>query len=354
VLLCRNHMCCSGSHLEKRNNYASLITDACVRAAASTIPSTRQRGTRGNIPGWAEFVAPLREKSIFWHNLWVEHGRPRNGIVADIMRTTRARYHAAIRQARRDEADIVNNRFASAISENRHRDFWREVKQLRCQRKGVCSVIDGLTNSDDIAEHFACKYKELYTSVTYDACDMQAIRDELNRSVGDCDAELRGVVGVDDVLSAITRLKADKCDGNFALYSNHFLNACKELALHISFLFSAMLVHGYAAGDMASCTLIPIPKGKTAYVTDSGNYRGIALSSVFGKVFDLIFLNKFSDCLLTSTLQFGFKAKHSASMCTMVLKETLAYYTVDGGSAFCTLLDATKAFDRVNYCKLFF
>ena len=40
-------------------------------------------------------------------------------------------------------------------------------------------------------------------------------------------------------------------------------------------------------------------------------------------------------------------------MCTMALKETLAYYTVDGRTAFCTLLDATKAFDRVNYCKLF-
>jgi len=39
-------------------------------------------------------------------------------------------------------------------------------------------------------------------------------------------------------------------------------------------------------------------------------------------------------------------------MCTMVLKETLAYYTVDCGSAFCIFLDATKAFDRVNYCKL--
>jgi len=26
---------------------------------------------------------------------------------------------------------------------------------------------------------------------------------------------------------------------------------------------------------------------------------------------------------------------------------------VDGGTAFCTLLVATKAFDRINYCKLF-
>ena len=37
----------------------------------------------------------------------------------------------------------------------------------------------------------------------------------------------------------------------------------------------------------------------------------------------------------------------------MVLKETLAYYTVDDGEAFCTFLDAKKAFDRVDYCKLF-
>ena len=69
------------------------------------------------------------------------------------------------------------------------------------------------------------------------------------------------------------------------------------------------------------------------------------MCSVFAKLFDLI--------LLTSDLQFGFKKKHSTSMCTMALKETLAYYSGDGGTAFCTSLDATKALDRVDYCKLF-
>jgi len=178
VLLCNNHMCCDNDRLEKLNIYASLITDACVRSATCTIPSTIQRGSRGNVPGWMEFVAPFREKSIFWHNLWVQQGRPHDGIVANIMRTTRARYHAAIQRVRRNEADIVNNRFATAISKNRHRDFWRDVKQLRCQRKGVCSVIDGLTNSVDIADLFAGKYRELYTSVAYDSSDMQVICDE--------------------------------------------------------------------------------------------------------------------------------------------------------------------------------
>jgi len=40
-------------------------------------------------------------------------------------------------------------------------------------------------------------------------------------------------------------------------------------------------------------------------------------------------------------------------MCTMVLKETLSYYTANKGTVFCTMLDATKAFDRIEYCKLF-
>ena len=37
----------------------------------------------------------------------------------------------------------------------------------------------------------------------------------------------------------------------------------------------------------------------------------------------------------------------------MILKESLAYYNTNSSTAFCTFLDASKAFDRVRYCKLF-
>ena len=40
-------------------------------------------------------------------------------------------------------------------------------------------------------------------------------------------------------------------------------------------------------------------------------------------------------------------------MCTMLLKETIDYYTSNNVTVFCTLLDATKAFDRTKYCRLF-
>ena len=59
------------------------------------------------------------------------------------------------------------------------------------------------------------------------------------------------------------------------------------------------------------------------------------------------------ELLWSSDLQFGFKAKRSTNMCTMVLKEAIAYYVNNGSSVFCTLLDATKAFDRIEYVKMF-
>jgi len=87
--------------------------------------------------------------------------------------------------------------------------------------------------------------------------------------------------------------------------------------------------------------------------SNSNNYRGIALSSIFGKLMDNIVLIKFLDKLQTSSLRFGFKAKSSTNLCIFVLKETLAYYVKNQTTVFCTFLDASKAFDRINYCKLF-
>jgi len=73
-----------------------------------------------------------------------------------------------------------------------------------------------LTNSDDITECFADKYRELYTSVSYDSAYMQVIRDELNKSLQDCETESSLAVRIiDDVMLAIVQLKPDKCDGNF-------------------------------------------------------------------------------------------------------------------------------------------
>jgi len=99
---------------------------------------------------------------------------------------------------------------------------------------------------------------------------------------------------------------------------------------------------------------VPISKGRNSNLTDSANYRGIALSSIFGKVLhDLIILSRYSEYLESCDLQLGFKPKRSAAICSMILKEVISCNVKNNSSVNCVFLDASKAFARVEYGKLF-
>ena len=90
-------------------------------------------------------------------------------------------------------------------------------------------------------------------------------------------------------------------------------------------------------------------------MNQSSNYRSIAISSVLLKLLDNVILHKHSHVLGTSDLQFGFKPKHSTTQCTFVVNQVVEYYSSHGSSVYMyvTLLDASQAFDRVNYVRLF-
>ena len=72
------------------------------------------------------------------------------------------------------------------------------------------------------------------------------------------------------------------------------------------------------------------------------------------KIFDNVIIERHQDFLSTSNYQFGFKAKSFTVFCTTMVNETIQYYTEKSGRAvYLLLLDASKAFDKVLYEKLF-
>ena len=170
-------------------------------------------------------------------------------------------------------------------------------------------------------------------------------RISVNGFDGDC------FVTCNEILQAVNKLNGGKSDRNYGLMNDHFKAAGDDLCVYISFLLSGLLTHGVVPDDLARSTVVTIPKGKNVNLTDSSNYRCIAISSIFGKIFDLVILSRHDDRLCSSDLKFGFKAKPSTNMCTVVLKEAISYYVNNGSSVFCTLLDAAKAFDVLNMSK---
>jgi len=91
----------------------------------------------------------------------------------------------------------------------------------------------------------------------------------------------------------------------------------------------------------------------TKNLNNSDHYRGIALASPVGKLLDWVFLAQQKDELSSSDYQFGYETDHSTTKSTFVVNEVVKYYTDYGSSVFSVLLDASKAFDRVHYTKLF-
>ena len=87
-----------------------------------------------------------------------------------------------------------------------------------------------------------------------------------------------------------------------------------------------MIRHGITPEGMSTGTIVPIPKGRWANLASSSNYRAITISSLLGKVIDLIILEKESDNLCTNESQFSYKEGLSTTLCTAMVKETVSYF----------------------------
>ena len=93
-------------------------------------------------------------------------------------------------------------------------------------------------------------------------------------------------------------------------------------------------------------------KNQSCNLSNSNNYRTIAIATTTSKLFESVLLLKCSNYLTTCYKQFGFKASHGSDMCIYTLKEFIEYYKNRGtiiNITYVTFLDASKAFDRLNY-----
>ena len=137
------------------------------------------------------------------------------------------------------------------------------------------------------------------------------------------------------------------------LFSNHVIYAGDKLYEHLAQLMTAILIHGYQPRQLRQATILSIPKDARGDLDDDANYRGIAMMSSIAKIYDVLFLMRNDQRLATSDMQFSFKKQHGTTMCSMVLKEVIHHYLVNGSFVASCFIDSSKAFDLVRHDKLF-
>ena len=85
--------------------------------------------------GWNIDMSIAREKSLFWHGLWIFCGKPETGQVARIMRFTRNNYHHKIRKVKNESRSRAKQSLANALVNNRTRDYWSEIKKITTNQR---------------------------------------------------------------------------------------------------------------------------------------------------------------------------------------------------------------------------
>lgn len=355
ALQCNDFFC--EEHKVELQLFHNALIESCIESCKMSIPHKTNDSKNKCVPGWNENVKEYQDIALFWHGLWKDNNCPRSGYIADIRNKTRAQYHRAVKKAKNNSDITKAEKIADYLLNNKNNNFWAEVKKIKKCKTSNATTVDGVTGPVNISNLFCEKYKSLYNSVSYDEDDMCNMLDDLSHGIkhkckyGNCYND--HLITVNDVQNGLNRLKKKKGDGQTDYMSDHLLNASPKYFILISMLFSAMLKHGFTPDGMLLSTIIPIPKNKNKSLNTSENYRAIALSSILGKLLDSIILDKNRHIFNTSDFQFGFKQAHSTTHCSFVVNEVIQYYLNNKSDVYSMLLDASKAFDKVHYCKMF-
>ena len=360
---CDDVLCDSRLHFQHIDSMTQELLVAVVDSAWDNLEATK--GTTGDqasrehtIPGWNEKVKPFQNEARFWYNLWESAGKPIHssipGVEHDLftfMKASKNQYHYAVRRTQNSLNSIENDKVVAKMGSP---DMFEEIKKsCRNTKSDVTSVIDDVHGARNISNHFKNIYEDLYNEQEdIDTAVINKIKNKVETEKHEAKAAIN-LVTADLVKLAVKKLKADKVD-----VSGDFTSDCLKAAPDIFYeklasLFRSCLLHGHISHDLLVCALSPIVKDPNGDISSSKNYRGIAISSLVLKVFDNCLLLLFGSLLSNDVLQFGFQKGCSTVQCTWAVQETISSYLRKGSEVYCCLLDFSKAFDKVNFDKLF-
>ena len=300
---------------------------------------------------WDDEFNEAKKRSITSHRLWVENGKPRAGPVYLDMVKCRNDYKLMIKSKERDGKNHFSNELSDALQCKNTSSFWKSWKSKFRNNKKT-QVVGGACDPGIIANKFAAFFKSVCTSNSQEK--HAAFRNEFYAQFDTYSGHTHvPILTVNDVDNCIRKLKLGKAAGYDGITVEHLLYSHPILVVLTTFLFNACTQHGYVPNDFAFGLLIPLLKSNDLDSTNIENYRGITISCVFSKLFELCLLKSLDGYLQSSELQFGFKPNVGSRDAILTARTVVNYFTARGSTAVVSALDLSKAFDKVEHFGLF-
>ena len=211
------------------------------------------------------------------------------------------------------------------------------------------NFIDGITGPDNIADYWNQHFQKILNS---NDCDI-SLKSNIMRKFEGIQHNSEMVVSTNCISQIVDNLECGESAGPDGICAEQLKCLNDKISILRAFCFTVCLSHGYLPTALIETTIVPIVKNKSGNLSDTNNYRPIALTTIVSKILEYVILIKCGEYLTSSDNQFGFKSCHSTDLCIYALKEFIEYYKNRGTTVYdVTFLDASKAFDRLNYWLL--
>ena len=152
-------------------NYFNEIIDAIKIATEITIPKHKKHKTKG-IVGWNKYVKFFNDKSTYRTNIWRSSQCPTEGVIFEIRKYVRKRYHKAIKFVKRNREKVVRENVFSFLQNKNSKIFWNEIRKLKSSKKISTNVMDDKIGIENITNVFKDKYRLLYNEFNSDQYDV--------------------------------------------------------------------------------------------------------------------------------------------------------------------------------------
>ena len=338
-----------GDILDSINQYYRDIVKVLFDCACACIPQKKHGFYKF---WWDQELTLLKEAAIRSFNIWKIVGKPRSGLEFDTMRRDKLRYKLSIREKERCNGNSFSDSLNDALNTKDMDSFWRTWRS-KFSSKQTPSVIDGYCNESDISNRFAEVFKDVCVPNSADKHEQLRLLFCERFMHYNCKDASSDFINVELVQKTVGDLKRGKAAGLDGLMAEHVYFAHPALLVHLSCLFSMLYKHSIVPDDFGRGIVIPLLKNIDGNRFTTDNYRGITLSPVISKLFEMVLLSQFKDQLVSDPLQFGFKAKTSCSHAIFTFKTVIDYYIRNDCNVTICALDISKAFDRVDHYKLF-
>ena len=347
ALLCKDTNC-ESHYLDIEHFYDSIVSLIQI-ATSKCIPCSTNGSKFKVIPGWNDYVKESYAISRDALKYWISNNRPRHGLIYHNMRTSHAQFKYALRIAKRNEETARADALARDLYDKDLDEFWSSVRQLNRNSSLLSNCIDGVTGEKNISNY----WKEHFYNLLNCSGNDTDIKHKVIGKLENIQYDANIIVTSEDICTLIEKLKCGKASGPDGISAESLRFAHDRLHVLLSLCFSACFSHSYLPKSLLETTIVPVIKNKCGSLTDCNNYRPIAIATITSKLLESIILRKCEEYCFTSDNQFGFKAGHSTEFCIYSLLEFIDFYKKRNTTVFVTFLDASKAFDRVNYWLLF-